>query len=687
MRAAAVSIKSGGPTQGVNVGRLPYGSVFVQRSCACKESDSPEDTCPECRRKAGTLRRKGSFPSPALAPPIVHHVLRTPGHPLERATRADIEPRLGHDLSGVRLHTDSAAAESARAVQAHAYTVGNHVVFAEGRYAPHSTEGVRLLVHELTHVVQQGGPATSPPELRVGRASDPAEAEAERAADRIIRGAAPARLSTWPVGVRRDVADAGVPEVGRGSQVACVKRLGGCANTRAGGVPSPEEIKSYNNECRRETGYSGTDVTPSDEECRGEADTRTPIERMSTADKLLEGMRRSLPKLGGELGKRLQELLSPESIAIMLAFATAYIISQTTPIGWVADILIAAMIAATVLMLGPEVVEIVKELMKFLDKSVGAKSDADFDEAGQHFATAVTKAGVDIVVAILLHRAGKAANLKPTAPRSPGLIEVLKTNGQKVITQMGEMAPMADVVTPDGQTAKVPLASVPETALAMKSEGKGGGAAVDPKDPTFKDKWLSEKEPARKQPKSVEKALAENRPWSSVEVFEALKSRLTDMRRRLGIKRIDKPHWVDPSKPPVEGGTLAAVKTDVTSLRGRFFEGASPEAVPESAKGKPGTTATKLEPTNPLAQNHAEAVALENLAGELNKLDPADLEGKHVWLLVEQEPCSSCASGIGSEATPGPIKQFSIAFGQLIVEVHSLRTSRSYFLRGGKSSP
>lgn len=88
-------------------------------------------------------------------PPIVHEVLRSPGRPLDQATRAFMEPRFGHDFSNVRVHTDAKAAESARAVNAKAYTVGKDVVFGGGQFEASSHEGRKLMAHELTHVVQQ----------------------------------------------------------------------------------------------------------------------------------------------------------------------------------------------------------------------------------------------------------------------------------------------------------------------------------------------------------------------------------------------------------------------------------------------------------------------------------------------------------------------------------------------------
>ena len=104
----------------------------------------------------GLFQRAEVNPSPAHAvPSIVHEVVRSPGQPLDDATRSFMEPHFGHDFSRVRVHTDSKATESARAVNALAYTVGHDVVFGCGQYAPRLPAGEQLLAHELTHVVQQ----------------------------------------------------------------------------------------------------------------------------------------------------------------------------------------------------------------------------------------------------------------------------------------------------------------------------------------------------------------------------------------------------------------------------------------------------------------------------------------------------------------------------------------------------
>ena len=88
--------------------------------------------------------------------PIVDEVLQSSGEPLEGATRALMEERFGYDFGNVRIHRDARSADSARAVNAHAYTVGRDIVFNSNTFAPDTDSGRRLLVHELTHVVQQG---------------------------------------------------------------------------------------------------------------------------------------------------------------------------------------------------------------------------------------------------------------------------------------------------------------------------------------------------------------------------------------------------------------------------------------------------------------------------------------------------------------------------------------------------
>ncbi|WP_158593382.1 DUF4157 domain-containing protein [Nitrosovibrio sp. Nv6] len=96
-----------------------------------------------------------------VAPPSVDRVLASLGQPLEPALRQNMEQRFGYDFSGVRVHSGSAAEQSARDVNASAYTVGHNVVFGAGQFMPATEKGRRLIAHELVHVLQQGG-ASSP---------------------------------------------------------------------------------------------------------------------------------------------------------------------------------------------------------------------------------------------------------------------------------------------------------------------------------------------------------------------------------------------------------------------------------------------------------------------------------------------------------------------------------------------
>jgi hypothetical protein len=124
-------------------------------------------------------------------PPIVHEVIRSGGEPLDPNTREFMQSRFGYDFGHVRVHTDVRATESARAVNALAYTVGRDIVFDTAQYTPGTAAGQRLLAHELTHVVQQSGEsAPTAGDLRVGSAVDAAEREAERLADVVANTAA-----------------------------------------------------------------------------------------------------------------------------------------------------------------------------------------------------------------------------------------------------------------------------------------------------------------------------------------------------------------------------------------------------------------------------------------------------------------------------------------------------------------
>jgi len=121
------------------------------------------------RTAAPHIERFSGQPNGRTSATSVDRVLAEPGAPLEPGLRRDMEQRFGRDFSQVRVHSDSAAAQSARDVDASAYTVGHDMVFGTNRFAPETSKGRRLIAHELTHVVQQSRDGTTVGDHEGGR--------------------------------------------------------------------------------------------------------------------------------------------------------------------------------------------------------------------------------------------------------------------------------------------------------------------------------------------------------------------------------------------------------------------------------------------------------------------------------------------------------------------------------------
>src|ERR1043166_7385225 len=134
---------------------LSFASIraeLLQRKCAWGGTSHPTGECEECReeRLQHEIRNPNSeIRDEPRVPSIVAEELRSPGQPLDSNTRAFMEPRAGHNFSKVRVHTGERAAESAEAVNALAYTVGNDIVFGGGQYAPNTPRGQDLIAHEF----------------------------------------------------------------------------------------------------------------------------------------------------------------------------------------------------------------------------------------------------------------------------------------------------------------------------------------------------------------------------------------------------------------------------------------------------------------------------------------------------------------------------------------------------------
>jgi hypothetical protein len=157
---------------------IPSRAPLLQR---CGGRPCPAGTCNHDDDATLSRSPRGSDRVSSV-PPIVRQVLKTPGDPLDSGILRAMEGRSGHDLGAIRIHADSAAAASARAVHAVAYTVGSHLVFDSGRYAPATPDGRALLIHEMTHAVQQGfAPVRDSQRIAMGQPDDAREREADRA--------------------------------------------------------------------------------------------------------------------------------------------------------------------------------------------------------------------------------------------------------------------------------------------------------------------------------------------------------------------------------------------------------------------------------------------------------------------------------------------------------------------------
>lgn len=197
-----------------------FTNGVLQRKCAsCSNHMMAGGKCEGCEKRGGLLQRKSNGHSEwSEIPAIVHDVLGTPGQPLDAGTRAFFEPRFGQDFSSVRVHTDAKAVESARALNALAYTVGRDLVFGGGQYAPQTMVGRRLMAHELTHSLQQTSDRHEQMQskLRIGSATDTFEQEADRVADSVTgnRNEAVVGVSAVSIAVQRACgpAEIGEPE-------------------------------------------------------------------------------------------------------------------------------------------------------------------------------------------------------------------------------------------------------------------------------------------------------------------------------------------------------------------------------------------------------------------------------------------------------------------------------------------
>jgi hypothetical protein len=140
--------------------RMPDSAQTVGMQSTAVSQPQINRQCAVCEQEEEITRKAESSENSAKNDGAIAQVNRTVasgGQPLDQQTRHFMESRFGHDFSQVKIYTHSQAAESARTINARAYTLGQDVVFNTGEYAPDTDSGKHLLAHELTHVVQQSG--------------------------------------------------------------------------------------------------------------------------------------------------------------------------------------------------------------------------------------------------------------------------------------------------------------------------------------------------------------------------------------------------------------------------------------------------------------------------------------------------------------------------------------------------
>jgi len=141
------------------------------RKCSCPGAAA---SCPACEEESdkskGIHRKAASSGEETIREGFLQEL--GPGHAIDSSTREEMESKFGHNFQDVRVHRDQKAQNSARSLNARAFTSGRDLVFGSNEYSPHTTEGKKLLAHELTHVVQQGNAKTSDKIHRLVRPED-----------------------------------------------------------------------------------------------------------------------------------------------------------------------------------------------------------------------------------------------------------------------------------------------------------------------------------------------------------------------------------------------------------------------------------------------------------------------------------------------------------------------------------
>jgi hypothetical protein len=437
--------------EGMRVAPLP-GNQQSMRALGAKPGASPSAPEEAHARRAAELF--GSAAQPAGEP---HGACAVPqsssgGWPLEASLRWRYERFFRADLSHVRIHTGPDAETATHVHGARALTLGSDIYFRPGEYVPQSAEGRELLAHELTHTLQPGGalrtqldPAARGPAFYQALMAHDYPAAA-RLLDEMERAEMRAVLRPLPPEELRLLRQAADEALAREPNpvVQAIDEIAAALPPEASPAPAGPEAES--------------------------------IASLPATEKLRRAGEYALQELGPAAARELEALFSPASLAIMAAFIVAFIASQLTPVGWIADLLAFGVLAVSVLFLGLMIIDILGDVVRFF-RAVEAASEGELRSAGFALARAIARAGIGIIVALLTRGMGRSAGGPRPRPYSGmALAEVEAAGGAGRAWRLVPVAAPAEAVAPSAVQGLV----FSYAAMVPASGGGSGGGGSEP---------------------------------------------------------------------------------------------------------------------------------------------------------------------------------------------------------------
>jgi len=426
--------------------RAPPRSRRVSGAAPALGAGAARDNAPAPGNQA-TLRRLGVSGTPRIGDPHAPEEIQA-----ERAARTP-----GPDLPGVRVHRTPQAQAAALALGAQAFTLGRDIYVGPGAPPPDSPEGRALMAHEMAHVAQGDGV------LR-------------RQHDAASRG--PAFNEALGAG---DYAQA-VQLLGEMEPAERDAALGALSATTLFSLHAAAATSSESSA----VAHAIEDAIARAPREAGEPLVERPVSMLTAEEKLARAGSYALDELGPSIGHEIANLFTPASLAIMAGFFALYLASQLTPAGWLADLLLFVLVAATVIMLGIMIIQILADLLEFFG-AVNATSDEQLRAAGHALARAIARAGVGVIVMLITH--GLSRGLGPPGPRGapapePGF-SFAGATAEGAMMPIPEPAPAVVAAAPPTalELAASYAAMVPPPGGAGPASGGGGGAGPTPRGP------------------------------------------------------------------------------------------------------------------------------------------------------------------------------------------------------------